>query len=73
MTTQAEIDALTAGSIVRQNLMSQPGYAPYCLECSTMARLTWTPRLSQFKCGSCGFVTKFPADFLAVYKEKWNK
>lgn len=67
------VERLCAGSIVRRNLMEREGYAPYCLSCNTMHRLKWTPELSQFKCGSCGYVTAFPEDFLAIYKERWNK
>lgn len=67
------VERLIKGSTVRRNLMSWPGYAPYCLDCSAVHRLTWTPSLDQFKCGSCGFTTTFPAEFIAIYKEKWNK
>lgn len=62
-------------STVRENLMKQPGYAPYCggamekgSTCS-MPRTSWDGE--QFKC-SCGWRSQFPADFIAEYKAKWH-
>lgn len=54
-------------SIVRQNLLSRPGYSPYCgnEKCPTMPRTTWNGE--QFQC-SCGWRSQFPADFIAEYK-----
>lgn len=59
-------------SIVRQNLMTRPGYSPYCgnEKCSTTPRTGWTGE--QFKCGACGWVSSFPADFIVEYKAKWH-
>jgi hypothetical protein len=59
-------------SIVRDNLMTRPGYSPYCgnVNCSTMPRAGWTGE--QFRCGRCGWMSTFPADFIAEYKAKWN-
>ncbi len=59
-------------SIVRENLMSRPGYSPYCggEKCSTMPRTNWNGK--QFRCGLCGWESAFPADFLAEYRAKWN-
>jgi hypothetical protein len=59
-------------SIVRDNLMTRPGYSPYCGndKCSTMPRTVWNGE--QFKCCSCGWVSTFPADFIAEYKAKWH-
>lgn len=61
-------------SIVRENLMSRPGYSPYCGNgncAGLMPRTTWTGE--QFKCGSCGWISQFPADFIAEYKAKWHQ
>lgn len=62
-------------SIVRENLMKEKGYAPYCggamqpgSFCS-MPRTKWDDE--QFKC-SCGWRSDFPADFIAAYKAKWG-
>jgi len=60
-------------SIVRENLMTQPGYTPYCgngNSCS-MPRTVWTGK--QFKCPHCHWVSAFPDDFIAEYKAKWSK
>lgn len=60
-------------STVRHNLMTRPGYSPYCgnmEECSTIPRTSWTGE--QFRCGCCGWVSGFPADFIAAYKAKWH-
>lgn len=60
-------------SQVRENLMTKPGYSPYCgnIDC----RGNW-PRTyfngSQFVCPECGWVSKFPEDFIEEYKNKWN-
>lgn len=62
-----------AMSIVRENLMTRPGYTPYCggERCPTMPRTSWTGE--QFKCPHCSWVSGFPADFIAEYKAKWGK
>lgn len=62
-------------SIVRENLMTRPGYSPYCggmdnRHC-TMPRTRWTGE--QFKCPVCGWLSQFPAEFIAEYKAKWGK
>lgn len=60
-------------SIVRDNLMTQPGYTPYCGgdDCT----LRW-PRTrfdgKQFAC-SCGWHTTFEDEFIESYKAKWQK
>lgn len=60
-------------SIVRQNLMNEPHYSPYCG--STNCRLH-SPRTqfngNQFQCG-CGWESQFDPQFIKDYKEKWNK
>lgn len=58
------------GSIVRDNLMIRPGYAPYCGGgCREMPRTKWDGE--QFKCG-CGWRSEFPADFISLYRRKWR-
>lgn len=51
-------------SIVRNNLLSDPNYAPYCMgnNCRVMDRLVFTGK--QFQCRSCGYITEFDADFI---------
>lgn len=59
-------------TIVRQNLMEQPGYTPYCG--ADTCKEHW-PRTTfngqQFKC-KCGWQSFFPEDFIERYKIKWN-
>lgn len=60
-------------SIVRENLMTVEGYSPYCgnERCAlNMPRTSWNG--AQFEC-KCGWVSKFPDDFVAKYKAKWKK
>lgn len=59
-------------SLVRENLMTRPGYSPYCgnEHCwHNMPRTGWDGE--QFKC-ACGWRSQFPADFIAEYKAKWH-
>lgn len=70
-------------SIVRNNLMNQEGYAPYCGSelCAPRTpqspdrwpRTKWIEKLNQFKCPKCGWTSQYPNDFIARYKKKWNK
>jgi hypothetical protein len=66
-------------SIVRQNLMNQPGYSPYCGNME--ARPAYgngcsNPRTkfngSQFVCPECKWISTFPSSFIKEYKSKWN-
>jgi hypothetical protein len=60
-------------SIVRDNLMTRPGYSPYCgnVDCNgLMPRTGWTG--AQFRRPSCAWVSAFPDDFIAEYKAKWG-
>ncbi len=65
-------------SIVRNNLMTRPGYTPYCGDASCirgMPRSDWSHTKEQFTCG-CGWVSTFPADFIEGYKayrETWDE
>ena len=56
-------------SIVRQNLMDNKDYRPYCGN-THFVRLIWDGE--QFTC-SCGYRTEFPEDFIKRYKAKWHK
>jgi hypothetical protein len=58
-------------SIVRNNLMTRPGYAPYCgnTNCRTMPRAPFNG--SQFQCPTCGWQSSFEPEFIAEYKSKW--
>ena len=57
------------GSIVRNNLMKRPRYAPYCMCCSALRRMIWTGE--QFICPVTRSETEFPAEFIAEYKARW--
>lgn len=59
-------------SIVRHNLMTQPDYTGYCgaEKCpATWPRTRFTGE--QFRC-VCGWVSRFPDDFMKQYKENWS-
>lgn len=60
-------------SVVRSNLINEPGYTPYC---GADRCLFGAPR-TQFKDGqfhcNCGWVSQFDAEFIAEYKKKWGK
>jgi hypothetical protein len=68
MATGDITDPVDYGSIVRNNLMKRPGYAPYCGS-QHMVRLTFDG--AQFTC-FCGYCTEFPDDFMAGYKARWH-
>ncbi len=60
-------------SIVRENLMNEAGYTPYCGNETCKAR--W-PRTKfngkQFQC-CCGWTSRFEIKFIEEYKAKWRK
>lgn len=60
-------------SIVRDNLMNEKGYSPYCGSMGPCA----LPRThfdgEQFFCKHCGWRSGFPEKFINEYKKKWNK
>lgn len=70
-------------TIVRENLMTQPGYTGYCGDEHCKPRNSYPlkgeqwPRTrfngSQFVCPKCGWVSQYPKDFIDRYKLKWNK
>ena len=59
-------------SQVRKNLMSKPGYMPYCgaLACSVAPRTTFNGK--QFECSACGWKSRLEATFIATYRLKWS-
>jgi hypothetical protein len=73
MTTTGKRESERVNSTVRINLMTRPGYSPYCGNDGCPGR--W-PRAffngSQFECNSCDWVSQFPADFITEYKTKWG-
>lgn len=57
-------------SLIRENLLTYPGYAPYCgdVDCRLgMPRTQFNGQ--QFTC-TCGWVSRFDAAFIAEYKAK---
>ena len=61
------------GSVVRNNLMQEKYYTPYCGSdwCSYgKPRTKWMGR--QFMC-SCGWMSSFDQEFIKEYREKWKK
>jgi len=70
---------MTEETIVRQNLMDDVNYRPYCgnthpshspLGCNN-PRAERIPDL-QFKCPNCGWTSSFPEEFITRYKLKHN-
>lgn len=60
----------TRMSIVRDNLMSRPGYTPYCgaVYCQRRWPRTWFNG-DQFQCG-CGWQSNFEQSFIEQYKQQ---
>lgn len=58
-------------SIVRENLMSQKNYTPYCgnMECHSMPRTRFNG--NQFECPNCKWQSEFELGFIKKYKMKW--
>ncbi len=63
-------------TIVRNNLMTREGYAPYCGnndDCiAGMPRTKWDESIEQFTC-NCGWISKIDPEFIKRYKERWGK
>jgi hypothetical protein len=57
-------------SIVRQNLLKDKKYAPYCCECNTMARMVFNGK--QFVCHKCKRETAFESEFISKVVEFRN-
>lgn len=60
-------------SIVRDNLMNRPGYAPYCgaAEHCTFGMPRTRFDGEQFVC-RCGWRSSFEPEFISEYKKKWR-
>lgn len=61
------------GSLVRNNLMREKSYTPYCGSDNCrygMPRTRWFS--GQFMC-SCGWTSEFDAKFIKEYRKKWSK
>jgi hypothetical protein len=59
-------------SIVRDNLMTVPGYAPYCGDMNCKAGMPRTYFDGEQFCCHCGWRSNFPRAFIAEYKAKWT-
>lgn len=58
-------------SIVRENLMTRKGYAPYCGNMECRAGMPRTHFINgQFAC-TCGWKSSFEPEFIAAYQAKW--
>lgn len=59
--------------VIRNNIMTIPGYSPYCgdMFCPTNPRSFFNGE--QFECSVCGWVSQFEEEFIEKYKEKWSK
>lgn len=62
-------------SVIRDNLLSQPGYSPYCgnWDCD-MPRTFWNG--TQFECPACQWKSAFDDAFIQKYleyKATWPK
>jgi hypothetical protein len=54
-------------SIVRDNILNDAKYAPYCMNCNSMRRMFFNG--SQFKCPECGCETQFEKEFIDKVNE----
>lgn len=57
-------------SVVRENLLKDKTYAPYCMSCNKMPRMIWKGK--QFQCPHCHCWTEFPEDFISKVIEFRN-
>lgn len=59
-------------TIVRDNLINEINYSPYCGNdnCRLMPRTVFIDK--QFVCPHCAWRSDFPKDFIIRYKRKWN-
>lgn len=55
-------------SIVRENMLKERGYVPYCggQHCTRMPRAPFDG--SQFRCPACGWRSAFEPEFIEQYK-----
>lgn len=62
-------------TVVRNNLMTDLNYTPYCggHKCNYRSpRSVWNSYKKQFTC-KCGWVSQFPDEFIDRYVKKWGK
>lgn len=59
-------------SIVRQNMIDNENYRPYCMKCSGLQRMNMRLDNLQLQCPKCITITSFPSDFIDRYKTKHN-
>jgi hypothetical protein len=57
-------------SIVRENLMTRPGYMPYCGEDRCFRRVRFDG--NQFFC-TCGWRSSYEPEFIDEYKARWDR
>jgi hypothetical protein len=58
-------------SLIRENLMTRPGYSPYCGSEQCTYRMPRTHfKRGQFEC-YCGWRSSFDPEFIAAYEAKW--
>jgi len=65
------ITRLCGSSIVRNNLLTVPGYAPYCgndTRSCTMTRTEFDRESGQFVCSECQWRSAFSHEFIEVYR-----
>lgn len=63
-------------SIVRDNLLKDPNYVPYCPICTSLQR-SKVNTILEFECSVCGWISSYPEDFkkeyIAAHKLEVNK
>lgn len=57
---------MTEKTTVRQNMIDDKNYRPYCGQCRIMPRID-----KDFKCPTCGKVAVYDPEFMARYNKKW--
>lgn len=64
-----EVQRLCGTSIVRLNLLTVPGYAPFCGNelCTRSCRTVFSPDAGQFCC-QCGWQSDFSEEFIKAYR-----
>jgi hypothetical protein len=75
--TSKNMSAEIESSIVRENLMGDKNYRPYCGNTISVfepgschnPRTVWNGK--QLACPMCGWESQFPDEFLDRYKQKW--
>ena len=62
-------------SIVRQNMINNINYRPYCLTCADLIKFEQWTKEEQLECPQCKRTTEFPKHFITRYKSthKINK